>query len=130
MNILILISAILAFGALIGHLTMGKKQYLKPVMESGIDLVPKKVMQSLFHYSTVFIGFSAVILLAGSSSACPMYDYVQTMIRFIGLVYGFFALVQLIIALTSKIDGALFKLFQWIFWALICAFSLAGTLQA
>ena len=128
MNYFIFVSAILSLAATIGHLTMGRKEYLLPVLNSNIDIVPKKVMLSLFHYMTVFLILSAIILLAGSHQSCPLYDYVHHMIRFIGVVYAFFALTQLIIALTSGIPGGIFKLFQWVLWALIALFAVLGTL--
>jgi len=128
MNYYIFVSAILSLGAIIGHLTMGKKEYLKPVLLSEIDIVPKKVMLSLFHYMTVFMVLSTIILFAGSHHECPMYDYVHNMVRFIGIVYAFFALTQFIIAATSGIAGGVFKLFQWILWLLIAVTAVLGTL--
>jgi hypothetical protein len=128
MNYFIFVSAILALSALLGHFTMGRKSYLVPVLKSEIDIVPKKVMQSLFHYMSVFMVLSTIILFAGSHHSCPLYDYVHNMIRFIGIVYAFLAIVQFIIALTSGISGGVFKLFQWIFWALIAACAILGTL--
>lgn len=128
MNFFIFISALIALVAIIGHLSMGKKEYLKPVLDSDIDIVPKKVMQSLFHYMTVFMVLSTIILLAGSHELCPMYDYVHHMIRFIAIVYAFFALTQFVIALTSGIPGGVFKMFQWVFWAFIAALAIIGTL--
>ena len=128
MNYFILISAIIGLAAIIGHFTIGRKEYLIPVLNSDIDIIPKKVMHSLFHYMSVFMVLSTVILFAGSSLACPLYDYVQNMIRFIGIVYAFFAVTQFIIALTSGISGGIFKLFQWILWALIAVFVILGTI--
>lgn len=128
MNYFIFTSAILALIALIGHLTMGRKDYLKPVLDSELDIIPKKIVQSLFHYMTVFMLVSTIILFAGSSHACPLYNYVMNMIRFIAIVYGLFAITQLIIALTANIPGGLFKLFQWVFWALISAFAVFGAM--
>jgi hypothetical protein len=128
MNYFIFVSAILALAAVIGHFTMGYKSYLKPVMDSDVDLVPKKVMQSIFHYVSVFLVLSTIILFAGSHHSCPLYDYVQNMIRFIGIVYAFFALSQFIIAISSGIPGGVFKLFQWVFWTLIAALAILGTL--
>ena len=127
MNYFILISAILSLAAVIGHFTMGRKDYLKPVLDSDIDIVPKKVMHSLFHYMSVFMVLSAIILFSGSSQSCPLYDYVHNMIRFIGIVYAFFALTQFIIASTSGIPGGVIKLFQWVLWALISACAIFGT---
>ena len=128
MNYFILISAILSLAAVIGHFTMGRKDYLKPVLNSDIDIVPKKVMHSLFHYMSVFMVLSTIILFSGSSQSCPLYDYVQNMIRFIAIVYAFFAVTQFTIALTSGISGGVFKLFQWVFWALISACAILGTI--
>lgn len=128
MNFFIFISALIALVAIIGHLTMGRKEYLKPVLDSDIDIVPKKVMQSLFHYMTVFMVLSTIVLLAGSHELCPMYDYVHNMIRFIAIVYAFFALTQFIIAITSGVAGGGLKMFQWLFWALIAASAIIGTL--
>jgi uncharacterized membrane protein len=128
MNYFIFISALISFVALIGQISMGRKDYLKPVLDADIDLVPKKVMQSLFHYMSVFLVLSTIILLAGSHHLCPMYDYVHNMIRFIAIVFGCFAIVQFIIALTSGVPGGVFKMFQWVFWALISVFAVIGTL--
>ena len=128
MNYYILISAIITLAAVIGHFTIGRKDYLIPVLDSDIDIIPKKVMHSLFHYMSVFMVLSTVILFAGSSMACPLYDYVQNMIRFIGIVYAFFAVTQFIIALSSGISGGIFKLFQWILWTLIAVFVILGTI--
>jgi len=128
MNYFIFVSAMISLVAVIGHFTMGRKAYLLPVLDSDIDMVPKKVMQSLFHYMSVYLVLSSIILFAGSHHLCPLYDYVQNMIRFIGIVYAFFAVTQFIIALTSGISGGVFKMFQWVFWALISAFAILGTL--
>ena len=128
MNYFIFVSAIISLSAVVGHLTMGRKEYLKPVLDSEIDIVPKKVMQSLFHYMTVFMVLSTIILFAGSHHSCPLYDYVHNMIRFIGIVFAFFALTQIIISLSSGIPGGVFKLFQWVLWALISACAILGTL--
>jgi hypothetical protein len=128
MNYFILISAILSLSAVIGHFTMGRKNYLAPVLDSDIDIVPKKVMLSLFHYMSVFMILSTIILLAGSSHSCPLYEYVHNMIKFIGIVYAFFAITQFIIASGSGISGGVFKLFQWILWALISASAILGTI--
>ena len=128
MNYYIFFSALIAFVAIIGHFSMGRKDYLKPVLDSDIDPVPKNVMLSFFHYMSVFLVLSTFILLAGSHHLCPMYDYVHPMIRFIGMAYALFAVSQFIIALTSGIAGGVFKMFQWVFWALIAAFAIIGTL--
>jgi len=128
MNYFIFVSALLSLGAVIGHLTMGRTSYLKPVLDSDVDLVPKKVMQSVFHYVSVFMVLSTIILFAGSHHSCPLYDYVHNMVKFIAVVYALFAITQLLISSTSDIPGGIFKLFQWVFWLLIAVFAILGTL--
>lgn len=128
MNFPILFSAIIALAAVIGHFAIGKKNYLNPVLESNLDAIPKKVMLSLFHYMSVFMVFSTIILFAGASKLCPLYDYVHHMIRFIALCYGGFAIVQFLIAIISEIKGGVFKLFQWVFWLLISVLGIFGTM--
>ncbi|NIN00846.1 MAG: hypothetical protein GTO24_23015 [candidate division Zixibacteria bacterium] len=48
------------------------------------------------------------------------------LIGFIAINYAAFAVVQVIIAVTSKIENAMFKLFQWIFWVIIAVFAWLG----
>lgn len=119
MNYFILVAGILAALATIGHFTMGAKKFLKPVMKSDIDQTPKKVMQSLFHYMSVFMVLTSLFLIAISTGECQLYENTNDVVRFIAIVYAGFAIIQFIIAVTSSIKMGLFKLFQWIFWALI-----------
>lgn len=128
MNYFIFLSAIISLASLMGHFSLGRKRYLLPVLNSEIDVIPRKVMQSLFHYMSVFMVLSTIILFAGSHQSCPLYDYVHNMIRFIGIVYAFFAFAQFIIGASSGIPGGVFKLFQWLFWILIALFAVLGTL--
>jgi hypothetical protein len=126
MNYLILTSGVLATSATIGHFTLGKKNYIKPVMASGIDEIPKKVMECLFHYMSVFLIFTTVILLSISMGYNLIFNNGSDVVKFIAFFYAGLAVVQFIIGLTSSIKGGVFKLFQWVFWALIAVFALIG----
>lgn len=128
MNYFIFISALITVVALVGQLTMGRKEYLIPVLNSDIELVPKKMMQSLFYSMSALLALSLIVLLAGSHQSCPMYDYVHNMVRFVGMAFGLFALTQFILVVTSGMSGGVFKLFQWVFWALISLFAILGTI--
>jgi hypothetical protein len=122
MNVFALIAGIIALAATIGHFTMGTKMYLKPVLNSDLDPVVKKVVQSFFHYSSVFLILTSFTLIMSGirGSECELDS--KTLFGFVGFNYAMFAVWQLIIALTSKIPGAPFKMFQWIFWVLIAVF--------
>ena len=124
MDYFILTSGVLASLATIGHFAVGTKDFLKPVMISDIDEIPKKVMQSLFHYMSVFMVLTSIFLLAISTGKCMLFESTTDVVKLIGIIYGGFAVIQFIIALTSSIKMGIFKLFQWIFWALIALFAL------
>ncbi len=129
MNYFTLIAGIIALGAVIGHFAMGAKMYLKPVMESAIDEIPKRVMQSLFHYMSVFMIITTFFLLWSSFGMCMLFEHTNEVALFIGIIYGGFAIAQFIIALFSSVKMGLFKMFQWVFWAAISVLSILGGLH-
>ncbi|MFC1873699.1 hypothetical protein ACFLYX_00165 [Chloroflexota bacterium] len=125
MNWLILISGIVALSAAVGHLTMGRKMFLEPMLAASFDDVPKKVMHAVFHYVSVYQILSSVALL--SIGAGFSFDLNSTLlIYFIALNYSLFALSGIIIALTSGIPNSLMKMFQWVFWVVIAVLAWLG----
>ena len=122
MNYYLLIAGILAVLATIGHFAVGTKDFLKPVLNSNIDEIPKKVMHSLFHYMSVFMIITSVILISFALGNSLVFEKTNDVVLIIAIVYSGFAVIQLIIALNSSIKMGVFKLFQWIFWTLIALF--------
>ena len=119
MNIMVLLAGVIAGFATIGHFTMGTKLYLKPFLGTELDLIPKNVILSVFHYISVYqILSSLVLIMVGINFENCQHDPTM-LLNFVGLNYAVFALVQIVIALTSSVKGGLFKMFQWIFWILI-----------
>lgn len=98
------------------------------MIDAEFDGLAKKVMHSVFHYITVFLILSAfmLIMMGFRGSGC-MFDP-TLVLAFIGTNYFLFAVCQIIIATTAKIS--LLKMFQWIFWLLISAFSFLGVYVA
>ena len=125
MNILLLVSGLFAAFATVGHFVIGSKQYLKPVLEAPGDQVAKKVMHAVFHYISVNLVLSSLLLLALGFGARLTSD-VTFLVRFVALHYVLYAVVQIIIAVTSTIENRLFKMFQWVLWILIAVFALLG----
>ncbi|MCG8700214.1 MAG: hypothetical protein MI922_19330 [Bacteroidales bacterium] len=125
-NTYYLVAAIIAFFATTGHFSVGTKMYLKPVINSNIDEIPKSVMNALFHYMSVFMIISTIVLgmLAFKSSFVFQSDSDAGFV--VGLSYSGFTITQIIIALNSSVKRGLLKLFQWIFWILIALFSFLG----
>ncbi len=125
MNGPIFIAGIAAAFCTLGHFTVGRKQYLLPMLAATFDDVAKKVNQCVFHYVSVFLVLSAAALLAiGSGAALPAGT--AGLARFIALNYALFAVVQIIIAATSGIQGAIFKMFQWTIFMFIAVFAWIG----
>jgi hypothetical protein len=104
---------------------MGRKMFLKPMMDATFEEVPKKTMHSLFHYVSVFQVVSAVALILVGFGVSFNLDS-TLLIRFIALNYSLFAVALLIIALTSHIPSPLTKLFQWVFWIIIAILAWIG----
>ena len=115
MNYFVLLSGIVALLATIGHFTIGYQKFIKPVLKSDVEIIPKKVMLSIFHYISVFQVLSTFILIAVATGNCRAFENPSDVVKFIGITYAGFALVQIIIALTSSIKMGIFKLFQWVF---------------
>ena len=121
MNIYAVVAGVLALFAAIGHLAIGKKMFLNPMMHAEFDPLAKKVMQSVFHYISVFLFLTAYILIMPGVRGADCAIDPTPVFGFIGVNYLLFAIAQIIIALRAKIS--LFKMFQWIFWILIAVFS-------
>lgn len=125
MNALILTAGVLALLATLGHFAVGYKSFLKPVLKSNVDIISAKVMSSLFHYMSVYLILTTIILFSFGLGDTLFFSNPVDIVLFIGLSYAGFAIAQVIIALTAAIPLGLLKLFQWVFWALIaiCCFA-------
>ncbi len=125
MNWFVTVAGVFSAFTVIGHFTMGSKEYLKPMLAAEFDQVPKKVMHSVFHYSSVFLILATLALLAVGlgylADGSP-----SLLVRFIALNYAFFAVWQIAIAVTSGIEKGVFKLFQWVFFVIIAALAWLG----
>ena len=125
MNWLITISGILALMTVAGHFTVGSREYLKPMLEATFDPVARKVMHCVFHYVSVYLVLSALFLIAVGCGYKFNTDATR-MVQFIAVHFALFAMMQLIIAATSKIPNAIFKMFQWIIFTVIAVCAWLG----
>ena len=125
MNGLLLISGILAGFTSIGHFLVGSRNFLHPMLQASFDEVSKKVMHCVFHYISVYLVLSTVVLLLLGLGIDGDMDAIF-LVKFIAVQYLLFAAVQLVIAFTSQLDKAIFKLFQWTFFVLIAVFAWLG----
>lgn len=125
MNWPILISGLAAVFCTLGHFTVGRKQYLKPMLAASFDDVAKKVNHCVFHYVSAFLVLSAVCLVLIGAGLTFNTD-TSLLVKFISIHYAVFALTQIIIAATSGIQNAVFKLFQWTIFVFIAVFAWIG----
>lgn len=110
MEILILIAGFLASFVVIGHFLFGIKWYLKPMLNSNLELVPKATMQSVFHYISIYLTASSIILL---SIGFGLLEKNFLLIKFIGFNFILFSLIQIFYSFKNKVKNPLITMFQW-----------------
>ena len=126
MNWLVFIAGVFGVLTTVGHFLVGGKTYLKPVLDSSIEPVPKRVIQSVFHYVSTFLILSTVeLILAGIG--VEIFDGTTMVLRFIAANYIVFAIWEVVIALTSGVEKGLMKMFHWTFFLIIAVFTLLGS---
>jgi hypothetical protein len=125
MNWLLFIAGLFGGFTTLGHFFIGGKNFLKPMLEASFDEVPKKVMHCVFHYVSAYLILSTIVLLAMGLGFHFKGD-TTLLVKFIAIHYAVFAITQLIIALTSKIQKGIFKLFQWVFFVIIAVSAWLG----
>jgi len=125
MNWPILIAGIGAVFITVGHFTAGSKMYLKPMLQASFDDVAKKVNHCVFHYVSVYLVVSAVFLLLIGTGYSNQAD-ISWLVKLIAINYGLFAVVQIVIAATSGIQNAIFKMFQWTLFVFVAVFAWIG----
>jgi len=125
MNWPIFIAGVGAGFITLGHFAVGSKQYLKPMLQASFDEVPKKINHCVFHYISVYLVLSTIFLLLTGFGYFSQADN-SWLVKFISINYGFFAVVQIVIAATSGIQNAIFKMFQWMLFAFVAAFAWVG----
>jgi hypothetical protein len=123
MNPLIVSAGIIALLTTVGHFTVGRKMYLKPLLESDIEDVPKKVLHCVFHYVSTFLLLSTLALFVSGSMQIG-----RILSFFIAVNYSLFAVWQLTLVKQSGIERGLLKMFQWIFFILIAVLGFLGAI--
>ena len=112
MNVLLLISGALAAFMVLGHSTIGRRQFFLPMLEVSFDSTAKWIMTFVWHMSTVtLVAAAAALFYAGlglgeGAALGPLALYVAAQF----LLYG---AVHLYLVSTSKLPGAVYKQFQW-----------------
>jgi hypothetical protein len=106
---------------------MGRKSYLKPMLDASFDGIAKRVMQSVFHYNSVNLVLMTILLLA-VGFGLDIQGGATLLVKFVVIHFGLFAIVQIILAATAKIEKAFMKMFQWLLFILIAVFAWLGAM--
>jgi len=125
MNWYLVVSGLLAAFCTVGHLTIGRKTFLKPMMEATFDEVPKKVMHCVFHFITIDFVLATVVLLA-AGFGLTFGHHVRLLVLFIAVHFLLYGIVQILMVLSSGIRGGLSKIFQWLVFLLVAIFAFLG----
>lgn len=112
MNVLIFIAGLLTSFVAIGHFAAGIKMYLKPMLDSNMELIPKTTMQAVFHYVSVFLVLAAITLVLIGINKLS-YTNNQLLVKFIGSNFILFTGVQIFYAFKNRVKKPLITMFQW-----------------
>ena len=105
MNYYFLTAGIVSMFAVIGHFTIGRADFLIPVLNANIDEVSKKVMHNIFQCMSVFMILTTILLIYFSFDDNFMLSNHTAVVQLIGITYAGFVAVQLMVAITSSIQG-------------------------
>ncbi|ABV37348.1 conserved hypothetical protein [Shewanella sediminis HAW-EB3] len=125
MNLYFIAAAGMGLLACIGHFTYGVKHFLTPMLNAQFELVAKTVLHCFFHYLSVFLVLSTLVL---ASCGFEIVSKMQglSLVLFVALNFGIFAIWQIYIAFVSDIKAPFKHLFQWALFLGIATLSLMG----
>ncbi len=129
MNNFLIASGVVAAFMLVGHSTMGRKQFFLPMLEATFDPTAKRVMEFVWHMSTATLVLPPVVLLyAGFNAAeAPALHY---LVAYIAVQFAAWGAIHLLLTTTSGLPGAVYKMFQWVLFLAVGGLAWAGTTSA
>jgi hypothetical protein len=124
MNFWLIASGIFASMIVAGHCTVGRREFFLPMLDAPFDPIAKRAMTFVWHLSTIALIPPAIALLYAGFVGGDLVP--ATVAGFIGGLYLLWGAVSLYLGLTSGIEGAMKKLFQWVFFMNVGGLALAG----
>lgn len=112
MNIYLTAAGVVAAFMLVGHSTVGRKQFFLPMLEVSFDPTSKRIMEFVWHMATASLVLPPVVLLYAGIQGLndPALNY---LVGFIALQFAAWGGVHLALVSTSGLPGAVYKMFQW-----------------
>ncbi len=125
MNTLLLISGALAAFMVVGHGTIGRKQFFLPMLEATFDPTSKRIMAFVWHMSTatLILAAAALAYAAFMPGDGPVRNALAIYVAVQFLCYG---VVHLLLVTTSGLPGAVYKQFQWSLFLAVGITALTG----
>jgi hypothetical protein len=125
MNGFLTASGFIAAFMLVGHSTIGRKQFFLPMRNATFDPSAKRVMEFVWHMSTVALVLPPAVLLYAAwtdvNGAALYY-----LVAYLGLQFGAWGAVHLALMSSSGLPGAVYKMFQWSLFLMVGGLIWAG----
>ncbi len=125
MNVYLAAAGLVAAFMLVGHSTVGRKQFFLPMLAVDFDPVSKRIMEFVWHMATASLVLPPIVLLyagfSGIEEAAMRYVVIYVAVQFAA-----WGVVHFLMVSTSGLPGALYKLFQWMLFLAVGALGWAG----
>lgn len=128
MNVLVLVAGTLAAFVVVGHVTLGRRDYFLPMLAADFDPLAKRVMEFVWHLSTLTLALMALVLLAVGFGYLP--EAGALLGWFVFAHYLGWGIIHLLLGLTSGLPRAPVRMFQWILFFAIAATAGVGLWSA
>jgi hypothetical protein len=125
LNTYLVVSGCLAAFILVGHSTIGRKQFFLPMLEAVFDPTAKRIMEFVWHMSTASLVLPPVALLYVGITNSGDQSW-KVLIAFLAVQFAAWGGVHLLVITTSGIPGAIYKLFQWALFLAVAGFAWLG----
>ncbi|MDP6344511.1 MAG: hypothetical protein QF384_00030 [Alphaproteobacteria bacterium] len=127
MNGYLLLSGAVAAFMLVGHCTIGRKQFFLPMLEVSFDATSKRVMEFVWHMATASLVLPPLALFYAGTM--PTVDpTMRLLVAFVAAQFAAWGLVHLSLVATSGLPGAIYRMFQWSLFLIVAASAAAGLL--
>jgi len=125
MNIFLLTAGFFAAFMLIGHSTIGRRQFFLPMKEATFDPTAKRVMEFVWHMSTAALLLPPFILAYAGVKGVDG-SGLGFLITYIALQFALWGGVHFLVVSTSGLPGAIYKMFQWALFLMVGGFAFLG----
>jgi hypothetical protein len=125
MNGLLIASGLVAAFMLVGHGTIGRKQFFLPMLGADFDPVAKRTMEFVWHMSTAALVLPPVVLLYAGIKGVGV-EAVTIVVAYLALQYLTWGVVHFAVTTTSGLPGAMYKMFQWMLFLAVGGLAMAG----